>query len=891
MGPERRRADAIGKTAHVTLIEEARRAADLAPADPRAGLAAAGDVAASARAAGDDAALVVALRAAAWAARELFDFATATANLDECVTVADRAGLDEGLVEALITRSATHLELGRTDRAVRDLAQARGVGVDSAAAEISFAEGLLFHKAGRSRESVTAYERALGELEGDNAHLEMKVCNNLGLEYAVLGRHDDADRLLRRARDVAASVGPGLLIPVTASMAEAALMAGNPVAAMSRYREVERMCVEADIPLTQLYKAMAEGFAALLLLDEAADAARRAVADMRERGAGPHMLLEGLLPLGEIALARGELTAAHEAATEARDLARRQRRSGYASAAELIALRAVIAAGRATHETVEALRRVEGRLDRGGNRPAAVATAVLLGDTADALGRHRLARNAWGRAAARAEGGGTMLRLQAHLARARVTRGRGQDEQCLDECATGLEELERYRAGMASWELRARTAAHGQALADLGLVVASGRGDPWTTWLWMERSRPTVGADAMVLDEEATALMAQLRDVERQLSSPETPPAVRDGLLGDLTGLERRVREAAWARGGTDGGRAAGSGDAVPALRDLAENLGGRGLIELQPVDGALLAVVATRRGVHQVDLGPAAAAEAAAGRLATAVQRLAIPRSAGLAARARATVEESLAVLSAAVWDPLAALLTGVDELVVSPPAALMAVPWGSVGGLADLPTRVCASATAWARQSTALPASERVALVAGPRVPGAAAEARALAGVHADAECLLDPDARCDAVAAAADGAALVHVASHGRPRADSPTFSSLELSDGPLTVHDVNRMAAPAHRWVLAACELGNPGQPAGPALEGMVSALLSGGAAAVVAATAKLPDALSAPTMLRLHRELAAGRSTAEALLLARQSVPTDTPEGLATSLMLTCFGGG
>src|ERR671937_2075767 len=44
---------------------------------------------------------------------------------------------------------------------------------------------------------------------------------------------------------------------------------------------------------------------------------------------------------------------------------------------------------------------------------------------------------------------------------------------------------------------------------------------------------------------------------------------------------------------------------------------------------------------------------------------------------------------------------------------------------------------------------------------------------------------------VLAAIDGAGLAHIAAHGEFRADSPMFSSLRLADGPMTVHDVERL----------------------------------------------------------------------------------------------------
>ncbi len=57
-----------------------------------------------------------------------------------------------------------------------------------------------------------------------------------------------------------------------------------------------------------------------------------------------------------------------------------------------------------------------------------------------------------------------------------------------------------------------------------------------------------------------------------------------------------------------------------------------------------------------------------------------------------------------------------------------------------------------------------------------------------------------------AALDGAGLVHIASHGDFRADSPMFSSLRMVDGPLTVHDLERLRSAPHRLVLSACESG-------------------------------------------------------------------------------------
>jgi hypothetical protein len=55
---------------------------------------------------------------------------------------------------------------------------------------------------------------------------------------------------------------------------------------------------------------------------------------------------------------------------------------------------------------------------------------------------------------------------------------------------------------------------------------------------------------------------------------------------------------------------------------------------------------------------------------------------------------------------------------------------------------------------------------------------------------------------VLAAIDGTGLAHIAAHGTFRADSPMFSSLRLADGPMTVHDVERLRRAPFRLILPA-----------------------------------------------------------------------------------------
>ena len=56
------------------------------------------------------------------------------------------------------------------------------------------------------------------------------------------------------------------------------------------------------------------------------------------------------------------------------------------------------------------------------------------------------------------------------------------------------------------------------------------------------------------------------------------------------------------------------------------------------------------------------------------------------------------------------------------------------------------------------------------------------------------------------ALDGAWLAHIAAHGNFRADNPLFSSLMLDDGPLIVHDLERLNRAPYWLVLSCCDSG-------------------------------------------------------------------------------------
>jgi CHAT domain-containing protein len=127
-------------------------------------------------------------------------------------------------------------------------------------------------------------------------------------------------------------------------------------------------------------------------------------------------------------------------------------------------------------------------------------------------------------------------------------------------------------------------------------------------------------------------------------------------------------------------------------------------------------------------------------------------------------------------------------------------------------------------------------------------------VAARHPEAVVLSNGSATVEGCLRAMDGAELVHVAAHGRFRADNPMFSALELDDGPLTVHDFERLRRAPHRFVLSACDSGVLVPVGANELLGLATALMSMGTAGILSSVAPVNDEATAELMVDVHHGL-------------------------------------
>jgi CHAT domain-containing protein len=180
-------------------------------------------------------------------------------------------------------------------------------------------------------------------------------------------------------------------------------------------------------------------------------------------------------------------------------------------------------------------------------------------------------------------------------------------------------------------------------------------------------------------------------------------------------------------------------------------------------------------------------------------------------------------------------------------------------------------------------------VLLAAGPGLSAAEGEILRLSEVHRHSEVLNPPESTVRRVAEALEDADTAHFACHGTIRADNPMFSGLLLSDGYLTVQELELRDLAPYRVVLAACEASADIAYAGGELLGFVSALLARGTAGVLGSSQLVPDEATPEFMLRVHHHLDDEVTLAMALRRARGSLDLDDAASLVNWCGFTAYG--
>ncbi|TWP47501.1 CHAT domain-containing protein [Lentzea tibetensis] len=811
-------------------------------------------------------------RAASLALRELGDLASAQRRGRLAVRVASAGSVAEA--EARMSLAFVLLERGQVAAALRS-ADAAAVGLRGAqAARLQSQRALILQRAGRLDEALSAFGVAVRALRrSGDALWEARALNNRGLLHAYRGSLSLASADLERARSLHLGLGYGkFAADVSWNLGFVAARRGDAPAALSLFGSAEAELRAHGAVHPALLVDHAEVLLSVGLVGEARELVSRAVADMRASGARAD-LAEGQVLLARVALASSDFALAQASAQAARASFRRQGRQGWALHARFLGLRAssesVLASGLGGSEGGRTTRAIYQRavgcaeeLARAGWRSTELDARLTAANAALISGRVGAAREQLRLAAGARRAASAGLRVRAWHAEALLRSVDGDRRGALAALRAGLSVVDQRQAALGATEFRVHVAAHGRRLAAMGLEMALDGGDPRAVLAWAERfrARSLRLPPAQPPDEPELAL--GLADVRRL--SLELQDALLAGRSVVRTRRELRAAEARVLKAS----RSARSTlhrpvTRPPSVAELGVALGAGALVEYVDHAGSLLAVTVSSGRCRLHRLGSVAEVAERVEAAHFGLRRLAA--GFGDLARMREVVRETGAALDALLITPL-----GLDgPLVVVPTGVLHPAPWGLLPSLRGRAVRVAPSAAGWLHARSRDARGGGVVLVAGPGLPGAAAEVDALGDAYPGGVVLTGEQATGKAVLHAVDGAGIAHIAAHGDLRTDNPLFSSLRLADGPLTVYDLERLARPPELVVLSACQSGRTAVRAGDELMGLSSALLALGTRTVIAAVTPVPDAETARFVGDLHAHLRAGSSPAEALAEAAE----------------------
>jgi tetratricopeptide (TPR) repeat protein len=924
--------------------DQRRPAAGLIPltgVSPRAALAAARAVLAAQPGPLDAS---IAHQAAAIVLRDFGDVRAAIGEFRVAVRLARKAADAEREADALTSLGTALVMAGRTEAGLAALGEAvakitrpcppsatpaPATPAPATPAPAKAARGRILVRRGGSLWIAGRYEPARADLrraitltrQAGEPVWEARARTALALADLAIGAVDRAEAGLAAAEALFAGSGQQLEIAYARhNRALVAFASGDLPAALRHLDDAAARYAELDVFVPD---AALDRCAVLLAAGLPADALAAVEAALTGRVTATKKA-ELQLAAARIALAAGHSDQSAERAVVARSMFARQGREWWRAHATLVLVKARLAAGRppgsllreaertairlgelASDETPDAWL-LAGRLAlAAASRPAASRPAVPrprrtdpadLPDPARLADADRLLASA-ARAARRRVP--AFARAAGWLAEALRAEAAGDRRRLLTACGRGFTLLEEHLSTLGAAELRAHATAHGTELAELAQRAALRSGRPRLLLEWSERWRAVaLQPPRPVADPGLRAELAALRDVTSRLEKahPDSFPAAV--LHRERLRLEALIRARTLRTEPPPAIPQAPSVPATPLIHAgappfdadaLLAALGPRWLVELVVVDGDL----------HVLLCGDGAIRHFAAGSAADAGWEVDFARF-GLNRLARGSLPEPPEQALAALADAgrrLDALLLGAarDQLgdgpvVVVPPGRLNAVPWALLPSLRDRAVSVAPSARAWLRASQPGPfGDDRTVLVAGPGLGAARAEVRTLARQYRDATVLGEGTATTARVLAAIDGAGLAHIAAHGRFRADSPMFSSLRLDDGPMTVHDVQRLRRAPRLLILPSCESGLLAPAGADELLGLASALLPLGTASIVASVAQVNDDAAAPLMLALHRRLQASGQRPGAVAAALCDARADVRQATADDPVMTAAG--
>lgn len=802
--------------------------------------------------------------------RDHGDLPRAIRDLRTSLKLARRSGRPEREVDVQATLGIALAWAGRSEQGLALLDRAVEESHGAMAGRVLMRRALVLRDLGRFHEAYRDLSRALAYLrrakdslwEARTLSWRAWVFLNLGLAQRASVDYARVDELLRDS-------GQELeYAKARHSRGSAALDCGELPQALTYFDEAQVRYdalneTSPDLDIDRCTALLAAG-----LVGEAAREADAALGRIPPEGGIAYKRAELLVTAATAALAVGNPARAQERAKQARKLFLAQGRGGWAARADLIVAQARFDAGERSAKLFSHAERVAVSLDEIPGDEA-MRAHLLAGRLALSRARADEAARHLEHAARRRRHGLPLTRSVAWLARALEAEARGDSRAVLAACGRGLDALGAHQMSLGAIELRAFGTAHGAEIAMLAQREALRRRDARRLLSWSERWRATALASreaGPTHDRELESALSALRSVTRLLARDEGTTAGHSALERERRRLEMAVQARTRQLPAVGDDRQPGRFE----LDALMDELGASTLIELVEVDRVLYAVTIVNRQIRLHEIGPMPEREVELSRFT--LRRLASHRV--LQPDDELVLAHRGKKLQEALLGPVAAQL-GDGPVILIPPGRLHAVPWTLMPSLADRVFSVAPSAMSWMQARRRKPPAKRVVtLVVGPGLATGGAEVKQLPMRYPDAVVLGEGDATVARVLSALDGAWLAHIAAHGQFRSDNPLFSSIQLDDGPLIVHDFERLHRAPHQLVLSSCDSAAVAVVGADEVLGLASSLIPLGAAGIVASVVPVSDPATVPLMVALHDALHGGATLPTALLAARQKTGGD-----------------
>jgi tetratricopeptide (TPR) repeat protein len=825
----------------------------------------------------------VARQAVAIVLRDRGDVAAAIAELRIALRLAIASGDLARQADVRATLGVALAWIGRSKQGLAALDQAATQVRGASLARVLMRRASTLKRLGRYEEALDDLVRALPVLRRAGDTVWEARCLSLRADVNLaFGNTARAEADFARAESLFASNGQELEYATALhNRGLVAIVRGDLPSALAHLEVAGRRYDALGLADPQIAIDRCSTLLAAGLASDALREADAAVAQFGARGGDAHKRSELIYVASTAALSAADPAGAFERAGRARRMFRAHGRDLWESRAQLVVVSARYANGERSARLLAQTEQVASRLDdlRDEDAPRAhlLAGRIALRRDSGALAEEHLERAARSR-----RRGSALNRSIGWLGQALQCEAAHKTRATLAACAHGLDALDEYQSTLGATELRAHATAHGAELALIAQREALRRSDPRLLLAWTERWRGTALGHGLMTprhDEERIAELAALRVVTRMHDEART---ARGNTVVALDRERRRLEHAVRARAL----RTQGGATAAAKRFDLDELIAGLGdtrLVELIEIDGMLrvITIVDRRIRMHALESMPATDAGMARAVLARGAVG---PPARHLNLRLNQVGTRLERFLLGPGADDL-----GDGPVVVIPPGRLHALPWSMLPSLRNRVVSVAPSASSWLHaRRTRPPSHDRVTLIVGPGLDTGGAEVPRLARHYPGATVLGHGTATADNALAALDGVWLAHIAAHGTFRADNPLFSSLRLDDGPLIVHDFERLRRAPYRLVLSSCESGVAAPVGADELLGLVSSLIPLGAAGILASVVPVNDRAVVPLMVALHESLQDGATLPEALFRARSETSHD-PVGLATGLSFIALG--